>query len=122
MGVISCIDAINFASRPTGKKLVVDGCITNKTGPYTVKLSYTAPYAPNTASVTALAITDNCSAGGKRRRKCVTPATFKGETGRTYQLHIISHENRQYTFTPVTLLPVAPIDSLFIRPALQKAT
>ena len=120
-----CIDRINLDESLSGAPLlVVDGVITNADEPYTVKLSYTSSslksYEGDALSGAAVYITDE---EGNRADLTETntfdgeyktdPSLFRGEIGKTYQLHIISPDGKTYVSLPETMPEVAILDSVY---------
>lgn len=120
----TCIDSFDPGIESAGRKLVVDGLITNLPDTYTVRLTYSEPY--NNDSLT-LPVT-NCivyvmdDLGNRfdftytRQGNYVSDTTrFRGVVGRTYTLHIRTPEGKMYESKPEKMLPAPPIDSIFTR-------
>ncbi|WP_041258260.1 DUF4249 domain-containing protein [Fibrella aestuarina] len=103
------------------RSLIVDGYITDQLGPHQVTLTYTADYT-NTAvnfivSGATVYVTDDQgnrqSFSDLGRGVYRTPATFKGQPGRTYKLTVILPDGRRYESQPETIRPVPAIDNIY---------
>jgi hypothetical protein len=105
------------------KRLVVDGMITTKPGPYTVKLSTTAKYTTGTEGTNFLvkgakvSISDDM--GYREELSEVSPGSYKtssnglqGQVGRTYTLHIET-EGRKYESKPELLRPTTSVENVY---------
>jgi len=117
-----CIDPYKPKLTEYESLLVVDGLVTNANSSYTVRLSRTfqelnaGPSMVTDASVflkddkgTIINLINNGNGTYK------TDSTiFRGITGRTYTLHVLTRENEEYESEPCTMLPVADIDSIYI--------
>ncbi|MEQ9424676.1 MAG: DUF4249 family protein [Cyclobacteriaceae bacterium] len=121
----SCIEEFNTGITEGPKRLVVEGGITTKPGPYTIKLSQTerfdTPFSDSTflpITTAVVSIFDDLGNGEileqRRPDQYVTKiGGLKGEVGRSYQLRIVLDENRIYTSTPELIEPVSSIDTVF---------
>lgn len=121
----ACVERIELDESLAGASLlVVDGGVTDAAGPYEVTLSYTSPtleaYRGEVLSGAEVYIADEEE---NRANLTETPedpgtyrtdsASFRGAVGRTYTLHIITPDGQTYASRPETMLPVAPIDSIY---------
>jgi hypothetical protein len=119
-GLISfaaCEKVIIVDLNSASPKVVVEGNITNETGPYTIKLSSTANYyQPNVfPPVTGATVVVSDDAGNSETLTEVIPGSYQtahlqGVPGRTYTLNINSNGN---IFTASSTMPTpVPIDSV----------
>jgi len=119
----TCIERIDLSeSLSEDSLLVVDGVITDANEPYTIKLSYTSPslqtYEGKALSGAQVYITDD---EGNRADLIevdegeyeTLPEQFRGEAGKTYRLHILTHEGREYASLTETMPLASPIDSVY---------
>lgn len=124
LALYSCVDPIPFDSGEGQEYLVVEANITNEPGSHIVKLSTTNSFnsfvniAPDIIRDADIAITDDLGNEVSLEETAqpgvyVTPPSFRGETGRTYILHIRTRNGKEYRSTPETLNPVPDIDSLY---------
>ncbi|MGV3641810.1 MAG: DUF4249 domain-containing protein, partial [Adhaeribacter sp.] len=127
----ACIEPLDLRPQPGDKLLVVDGLVTNEAGPYTVRLSRTAPYSAysepwNTAERGAVVtITDD--QGQVEKLSETSPGIYQtsgqglqGQVGRSYTLHISTKAGKTYQSQPQLLAPVSDIDSLYTEVRQQK--
>jgi hypothetical protein len=123
----NCIDP--YFPRLNGYQpvLVVDGLITNDNRAYTVKLSYTVQQRDSTpvkVSDATVSITDEAGVNtqltafgnGIYRTDSLN---FRGETGKTYRLHIKTSNGNEYVSDSCTMLPVPGIDSIYFAKDVQ---
>jgi hypothetical protein len=117
----SCIDP--YTPRVSGydSLLVVDALITDANALNSVKLTRSSQNQNDTASTVSDAmvfITDdsgiisNLINDGNGLYK-TDSLEFKGSVGRTYCLHIITGDGKEYESDPCPMLPVADIDSIY---------
>lgn len=118
----SCIKSYTPSIDRHEDLLVVDGCITDAPGPYTIKLSRSTkleqrsqliPY-PNcqvqiTDDLGNTAVLKEQKAGEYK----TDPASLKGVPGRTYKLSIATPDAEYYESTPETLLKGLGIQSVY---------
>lgn len=118
--VTGCEKIINVDLVESKPQLVIEGLITDGTGPYTIKLSKTGSYFNQPAlpmvSGAVVVISDNL--GTKDTLKEAKPGIYltskvQGIPGRTYNLSVLS-ENIRYTGSSTMFSHVA-IDSLKLR-------
>jgi hypothetical protein len=117
----TCIDPYSPKLRGYGSLLVVDGLITDENTSYTVKLSGTIQEQnemPVMVSDATVFLTDdegnNISLYNKGRGIYKTDSTgFKGIVGRTYVLHILTHNGDEYESEPCLMQSVPEIDSIY---------
>jgi hypothetical protein len=117
----TCIDPYSPKLRGYGSLLVVDGLITDENTSYTVKLSGTIQEQnemPLMVSDATVFLTDdegnNISLNNKGKGIYKTDSTgFKGIIGRTYILHILTHNGDEYESEPCLMQSVPEIDSIY---------
>ncbi len=118
----ACQEEVEVPLKVTSPKLVVEGTVTDQTGPYYVKLSQTADfYSPSPApKVTDAAVTLADDAGNAEvlthqpdQPGTYATRTLKGVIGRTYTLTVV-HNGQTYQ-AQSKLLPVASVDKLEVR-------
>jgi hypothetical protein len=116
-GLYSCQEVITVNLSSVKPKLVVDGSITNRPGPYTIKLStttnYFSPSSNNPLSGARVIITDNAGNADTLHESSpgnYTTKTLSGTLGRTYYLGIMA-SGQQYTAFS-TMPDTVGIDSL----------
>jgi hypothetical protein len=117
----TCIDPYNPKLTGYASLLVVDGLLTDANTSYTVRLSQTFQNENSSSSLISDAsvfISDNennkfpytYKGGGIYK----TDSTqFRGTIGKTYILHVITHEGEEFESEPCLLEPVSDIDSLY---------
>jgi hypothetical protein len=106
--------------------LVVEGLITDQPGVYTMEISLSTPLWSNGTKAAMVGctvwITDdnggtfNLTEGEKFGTYLTDPATFRGEAGRIYTLHIIANErlgNLYYESYPTKMIATPPVDSVY---------
>jgi hypothetical protein len=121
LALYTCIDP--YSPKLTGydSLLVVDGLITDSNSSYTIKLSQTFQdqnSIPPVVSDATLFITDDANnksflinkGGGIYKTDSLI---FKGSIGRTYILHILTHEGEEYQSEPCLMHSVSDIDSVY---------
>lgn len=125
-----CIERIDLDESLSGERLlVVDGLITDADEPYSVKLTYTSPtlqtYEGEPLIGAEVYITDEEGARadlfetGSGGEYLTDPSTFRGQVGKTYQLHVVSPDGQAYVSLPETMPAVALIDSIYYDLASQ---
>ena len=125
LGLTNCVTPFIPEITEQKKLLVVQGLITDQAEPYTIKLSESLPFGQATeivpvgnCSVTVSDDLGNYYSFNETRKGFYTSdsASFRGETGRTYTLHIIrttGNQNIHYESYPVQMKPVPPVDSMY---------
>ncbi|MEZ4903869.1 MAG: DUF4249 domain-containing protein [Spirosomataceae bacterium] len=101
-------------------KLVVDGLITNQTGPYRIKLQYSSPYT-NQTSVRAIGGATVEVSDDKGAKETLTDrgsgiyetVNLKGTIGRKYTLKIKTPDGKIYESKPELLKPVADFGKIY---------
>ncbi|MCJ7449940.1 MAG: DUF4249 domain-containing protein [Bacteroidales bacterium] len=102
--------------------LVVEGIITDQPGINTIRLAKSIPLWESQVAKPVKGfkvwLTDDLGNINNLKEtvngKYITDsAKFKGETGRTYTLHITSSGNHNYESFPVEMIPVPPVDTLY---------
>jgi len=104
------------------KALVVEGLITDGSGPFTIKLTEALPYASDSDAETSsvsdakLSVSDgenhsyNLTNGGNG--KYTLPTSFKAKAGSSYTLHIETSDGSVYESSPQKLLSPQSYDSI----------
>jgi hypothetical protein len=120
----TCVERIGVELPDASDKLVVDGLISTKPGPYTVKLTKTAKYQTGSDGTNLLVrgakvrISDDAgnsedlieeSQGIYRTR----PNGIQGQTGKTYTLSIETAEGKKYQSQPELLKPTPQIENVY---------
>ncbi len=122
----ACIELIELDESLSGARLlVVEGEITDRAGPYQVKLSYTSAtleaFRGDVLSGAEVYISD---ANGNRAPLTETTepgtyetdsATFRGEEGGTYTVDITTPAGKRYASLPETMPEGTPIDSVYFQ-------
>ena len=123
--IYGCIDPIELDISEELRILVVEGFISTGPGPHRIKLSKSGKYGDLYKSVIRneeradIWIRDND--GNVTFLTEVSPGTYftpddwRAELHKSYTLNIITGAGTQYTSTPETIVPVAPIDSLILQ-------
>ena len=135
LSLSACIERIPLDESLAGAPLlVVDGEVTNARGPYQVTLSYTSStlqaYEGKVLGGAEVYITDQENNRADLAEMFEDPGTyttdsdaFRGEPGKTYQLHIITPSGKTYASLPETMPTADPIDSIYFnlesRPTLS---
>lgn len=116
----SCIDSFDAGLNTNIKKLVVDGEITNKPGPYRVTLQQSSPFGSKDFSPppfnATVKITDNLG-----NSETLTDLGFgifetrstQGVIGRSYTLEVKIGDKRLYRSTPQTIKKPISIDKIY---------
>ena len=104
-----------------GKTLIVDGYITDQPGPHQVNLSYTADFTFDALNLVVMgasvAVIDDL--GNRQNFNEIgrgiyrTPASFRGQPGRTYKLTIALPDGRRYESKPEKIKPAPAIDRIY---------
>lgn len=114
-----CVDPFN-TSLSGNKILVVDGLLTNQSGPHTVTLSYSTNLGTGLklASGANVSIVDNVGneiyLGEKSTGMYQTDSLFKAQDDKTYFLRI-HLDNQTYESEIEKLLPVGELDSIYFK-------
>lgn len=115
----SCEEVIDYELKNTERKLVIDALISDDPGPYTVKITWSAPYTKNQptprVSGAIVVLKDDQNHTDTLQEQApgqyMTDASFpQGQVGHTYQLYV-KHEGKEYTAIS-KIAPMAPIDSI----------
>ncbi len=120
LGLTSCEDVIDVKLEEGETQLAVDGWITDQPGPYTIRLTTTAPYFNNTTTprVKGATVTLTDSEGNSEILKESEPGMYvtsqlQGKIGNSYTLSI-RYEGEEYT-AQTQIKRVPPIDSLGVK-------
>lgn len=120
----TCIDPFDPGIDGEGRKLVVDGLITNLADAYTVRLTYSEPYNNDslTLPVTKATVYITDDLGNHFDLQYTTQGnyvsdknTFQGKIGSTYTLHIQTPDGKKYESQPEKMLAPPPIDTVFTK-------
>ena len=117
----TCIDPYSPKLKGYDSILVVDGLVTDENAACTIKLSTTLQdqnAIPVMVTDASINISDeggnrfqlNNMGGGIYRTDSIM---FKGMIGRSYTLHITTHEGNEYESVPCLMQPVPDIDSVY---------
>jgi Domain of unknown function (DUF4249) len=118
--VSACVTPYQPDTKSIGRALVVDGLLTDQPGPHTVLLTYTADYTNSSVNLLATGATVWLTDDANNRQNMTetssgsyqTTASFKGQTGRSYVLHI-QLNGKIYTSKPELMRPVSKIDRAY---------
>ncbi len=117
----TCIDPYTPKLSGYESLLVVEGVMTDDTVPYVVRLSHniqnedsiperisdaTVAISDETGSITYL---ENCGDGIYK----TDPEEFTGTIGKTYSLHIVTSDDKEYISAPSEMLPVPGIEDIY---------
>ena len=124
----SCIERIDVTTPWQGVNLVIEGSITNLPGPYEVSVSKSSRYSSNPDSFEqsekvsgadvfirhmetdqVYSLSESVDSAGYYLTNDIS---FQGQINNSYRLEIET-DQKIYHSTEVTILPVAPIDSIF---------
>jgi hypothetical protein len=120
-----CVDPLDLEGVVSGEPLlVVDGLMTDQPEAYRVHIDYSSAslnsYEGEPLSGAEVYISDD--EGGRFPLDEVStgvyesnPFAFQGAAGRSYQLHILTPDGKEYASFPERMQPVAAIDSIFAR-------
>jgi hypothetical protein len=123
----SCIEPYNPDIKNYKSLLVVEGLVTNENSSYVFRLSRTMDDEEGTLEMISdavLYLTDendtrtdfhNCENGIYKTDSLV----FTGQLDRTYTLHIILGDGREYVSDPCTMYPVSDIDNVYYEKAME---
>jgi len=120
--LIGCTEIYSPTIDSKTEALVVEGLITDTTGPFNINLSKAVLYSSDSVSTSNtvlganLTVTDNenhtfqlIEAGNGNY---TLPSTFKGKTGNSYILHIETKDGNIYESNPQKLMPPQTYDSI----------
>ncbi len=124
--LISCIDPFNLQVNNNDTQLVVESLIHNGSGPYRVVLkslnNFSDAIPESGASVTVENnLGDSCIFLEQNAGTYISGPEFRGCVGSTYTLFIETANGNSYRSSPEKMVPVAPIDSLYLRLSEQTA-
>ena len=130
----SCITQFLPQTSEDKEIIVIEGLVTDKAGPNTIKLSKSLPLGGASAakplSGCIVSVTDDLSNSYLFTETTAgnyvsDSANFRGVIGRVYTLHIFTNSDnysRKYVSYPVEMKPVPDIDSLFWEKETLKAS
>lgn len=118
-----CIDPLPVGRVANVEALVVDGVVTDGTGPHAVNLFMSGglseePSAPEPVRGASLSIIDDAGQVYPLTETqpgiyTTNPSEFQGFIGRSYWLRIVTQDGEEYHSTVETLVPAGEIDSLY---------
>ena len=117
----TCIDTYTPKLEGYESLLVVDGLITDENLSYSIKLSNTIQQQdeiPDKVSDASVYVTDENNTRGEFINKGngiykSDSTLFRGSVGKTYVLHIITNDGKEYESEPCTMQSVPEIDSIY---------
>jgi hypothetical protein len=118
----SCVEKIGFSSSIADSQLVVDGQISDKSGPYTIKLSRTinALDFTTTRAVSASKVVISDNLGNSETLTEVYAGTFqtnpngiRGVMEREYVLRVETRDGNIYESSPEKITPAGSVDSIY---------
>ncbi|MBL7815525.1 MAG: DUF4249 domain-containing protein [Saprospiraceae bacterium] len=117
----SCIDEVKLNQEDFQSKLIVDGSISNASGPYRVLLNYSLPYTEAGLTQTVSGANVSIVEEGGQTVNLIEVSTgiyetadsfvLKGQIGKSYYLKIRTANGREYQSRPEKILPPVPIDT-----------
>ena len=123
--IYGCIDPIELDISEELRILVVEGFISTGPGPHQIKLSKSGKFGDLLKSVIKNEVDADvwirANDGNVTFLTEVSPGTYftpdnwRAELNKSYTLNIITGAGTQYTSSPETIVPVAPIDSLILQ-------
>jgi hypothetical protein len=122
--MMACVDPLNVKLNDSERRLVVDGLITNQSGPYQVKLFYSNKLnASNVSSFepvtfAQVSIYDDLKNKFSLSEKApgiyeTSMNEFTGETGRAYYLSIKTNEGSEYESTTQPMTDPGEISNIY---------
>ncbi|QHT67680.1 DUF4249 domain-containing protein [Rhodocytophaga rosea] len=120
----TCVEPVNVNLGEPVKRLVVDGMITTKPGPYTIKLTTTAKYSVSSEGTNFLlkgaTVRISDDTGYNEQLTEVSSGIYRtnangiqGQVGRTYTLHIET-EGKQYQSVPELLRATTGVENVSV--------
>ena len=121
--IFSCVDPIRLNTGNGAGTLVVDGVITNESGPYTIKLSRSVNF-DNSRPVRVFALPEKGATivisddtGFSEKLKETDAGVYKttaitGVIGRTYSITIKTSDGKTFHSSGETMLPVVNVDTV----------
>jgi len=119
--VTACVEPFTPVMEKYENVLVIDGIVTDKQGPYTVRLSrsfhYDAPFGSPEEGAYILLMDDQGNTSGFTEKspgvyKSDNP-DFRGMTGRSYKLYVQTLDNEEYESEYIQLKTVPGIEKLY---------
>lgn len=119
-----CIEPYDTGIKDNTPELVVDGMISNLPGPYTIELSYSAPYSneelPKRVSGARVEIKDDEGDSfvfaEAKAGVYVSDTSFRGRVGHTYTLHIQTRDGKTYKSKPEAIQSIVALDTAYSTP------
>jgi len=119
----TCVDPFDPGIDGKGRKLVVDGLITNLPDIYTVRLTYSEPYNNDSLTLPVtnakVYVTDDFknqyNFSYTTQGNYVSELSFQGKIGNIYTLHIQTPDGKKYASQSEKMLAPTPIDTIFSR-------
>lgn len=122
-GLIACVDVFDPKLVGGKPKIVFEGTLTNLVGPYFFQLSYSAGYNSQESvfdrfvNAAKVWITDEklnrTDLIDMNKGQFSTPDGFRGEVGKTYQVHIRLSDGTSYESELETMRMTSPIEKVY---------
>jgi hypothetical protein len=120
----TCVERIGVNLPEATDRLVVDGLISTKPGPYSVRLTRTARYTTGSEGtnvrVRGAKVRISDDAGNSEELQESSPGLYQtkpegiqGQTGRSYTLHIETAEGKKYQSRPELLKPTTGVENIY---------
>jgi hypothetical protein len=120
----TCVEKIGVDLPDATEKLVVDGLISTKPGPYTVRLTRTAKYTTGNGGINTFIrgakVTIADDAGNQEELMEESQGTYRtkpnglqGQVGRSYTLLIETAEGKKYQSRPELLKPTTGVENIY---------
>ena len=117
----ACVERFDTPVVYASARIVVDGLITNKPGPYEVKLFYTSSLDENletaspvtNATVKILDDLGNEEVLSETEKGKYETSSTHGVVGRRYKLYFQTADGREYESTEQEMLPAGEVDNLY---------
>lgn len=119
-----CVEEYDLSLENYADRIVVYGSVTDQPGPYVIRLGRTNSYGeagvdkPESGAIVYVSddednteFFDEVSPGTYKS----DPASFRGEAGKTYKLHIETADCEEYVSEPALMEPVSTIDSTYYK-------
>ncbi len=122
--LVGCIDQIPFEFGEGVTRVVIDGMITNRPGPHTVRITTTRTFSAGNIGqsppVTGAIVTISDDQGLSEELTEVEPGIYRtspngiqGQVGRSYALSVVLDDGTRYQSNPELLRSVPEIDSVY---------
>ncbi len=120
--ISACIDVYDPNIKTNKDYLVFEGMINTEPGPYVLTISHTSTYGnnqvylPESGAICEIRDKDGQSYAmleTKPGTYATQDAGLTGQTGKTYTLHVMTKEGKEYQSDEETIMPAAAIDTLY---------